>query len=262
VNPGLRRAILGLAIAGLAAGLAALALELTSDHEDVPAAVAALSIAVGWSFLGVGLFAWLRRPDNRMGPIMTGAGFGWFLPHLVASNSAPFFTAGLLLENICIPLAFGLVAFPTGRIPTRPERLVVGATWLWATALTVPLALVTVPSADAPENLVLIGDGAGLEDPFDTAHTAIIGVLALGLIGALALRWRDSTTLQRREMAPVVGAGAVALTLLVARPSPTWRAPRRTRSTGSRRRRSSPSPGCRSASWPAWSGRAWSAGGR
>ena len=216
MNPGLRRAIFGLAIAGLAAGLAALALELSSDHRDDPAALVGLQVFVAWAFTGVGLFAWWRRPDNRMGPIMAAAGFGWLLPHLIASDSAPIFTAGLLLESVCIPLAFGLVAFPTGRIPTRPERLVVRATWIWAIVLTFALVLVTPPGPGDPENLLLIEGAARLEDPFDAAYQAIIIVLAVGLIAALARRWRGSTALQRREMVPVMGAGAVALTLLVA----------------------------------------------
>jgi signal transduction histidine kinase len=215
VSRGLRRALIGLAAAALLAGIASLALQLGSDHNDQPAALAALRTAVGWAFAGVGLFAWWRRPDNRIGAIMTAAGFAWFLQGLADANSAGLFTAGLMLQDVAVPLAFGLVAFPTGRIPTRPERLVVGAAWIWATALTAALTLVTVPGSDEPQNLLLVGDGGGLEDAFTAVHQAIIIALALALIGALALRWRGSTAVQRREMAPVCGAGGIALLLLV-----------------------------------------------
>ena len=34
---------------------------------------------IGWSFIGVGLFAWWRRPDNRFGVLMTAVGFAFFL---------------------------------------------------------------------------------------------------------------------------------------------------------------------------------------
>jgi signal transduction histidine kinase len=215
--------MVALALAGLAAGMVALALELTSDqHNALPTGLAVLSTAVGWAFVGVGLFAWWRRPDNRVGAIMTAAGFAWFLHSLAASNSAPVFTAGLVLQNLAIPLAFGLTAFPTGRIPTRPERLVVAGAWIWATVLTLALALVTVPDAGDPENLILIGNGGGLEPAFRAIHQSVIIALAVALIAALALRWRDSSAPQRRELAPVFGAGATAagflaiLTLVVA----------------------------------------------
>ena len=77
VMTGLRRALIGLAVAGLVAGLGTLALALTCDHELGRTFV--LAIAVGWSFIGAGLYAWWRRPENRTGPLMTLVGFVWFL---------------------------------------------------------------------------------------------------------------------------------------------------------------------------------------
>ena len=215
IGAGWRGAMLALGLAGLAAGLVALALELASDQDDaLPTGLAVLSSVVGWAFVGVGLFAWWRRPDNRVGAIMTATGFAWFLHSLVAANRAPVFTAGLVLQNLAIPLAFSLTAFPTGRIPTRPERLVVAGAWVWATLLTLALALVTVPGPGEPENLVLVGDGGGLESTFRVIHESVIIALAVALIGALGARWRTSSAPQRRELAPVFGAGAAAAAML------------------------------------------------
>jgi hypothetical protein len=59
---GLRRALAGLAVAGLAAGLGVLA--LATDHE--PGRAVGLALAVGWSFVGAGLYAWWRRPEHRI----------------------------------------------------------------------------------------------------------------------------------------------------------------------------------------------------
>ena len=75
---GLRRALLGLAVAGLAFGLAAGALVVTSDHRTDPVALLVLGLAMGWSFIGTGLYAWWRRPDHRIGPLMTLVGFAWY----------------------------------------------------------------------------------------------------------------------------------------------------------------------------------------
>ena len=51
---GLRRALLGLAVAGLAFGLLAGALVVTSDHRSDPVPFLVLGLAMGWSFIGTG----------------------------------------------------------------------------------------------------------------------------------------------------------------------------------------------------------------
>src|SRR5215207_6982042 len=90
---GLRRALVGLAVAGLALGLAALALVTTSDREDDPAAWIVLALTLGWGFTGAGIFAWWRRPENRTGPLMTLVGFMWFLGALNSADAAWAYTA-------------------------------------------------------------------------------------------------------------------------------------------------------------------------
>ena len=68
---GLRRALIGLAVAGLVLGLAALALVPASDQEPDSTPAIVLALPLGWGFAGAGIFAWWRRPDNRVGPLMT-----------------------------------------------------------------------------------------------------------------------------------------------------------------------------------------------
>ena len=51
---GLSRALVGLAVAGFALGLAALALVTTSDREDDPGPWVVLALTMGWSFIGAG----------------------------------------------------------------------------------------------------------------------------------------------------------------------------------------------------------------
>ena len=64
----LGRALLGLGLAGLlyrAGGRCALI--LTQRPRRPTRLFAALALVVGWSFIGTGLFAWWRRPENRFG---------------------------------------------------------------------------------------------------------------------------------------------------------------------------------------------------
>ena len=49
---------------------------------------------IGWSFIGTGLFAWWRRPENRFGALMTAVGFVWFLAALIASDIPGVFAIG------------------------------------------------------------------------------------------------------------------------------------------------------------------------
>src|SRR5687768_9441540 len=124
---GLRRALIGLAVAGLVLGVAALALVTSSDRAEQPgAAWIALALTLGWGFAGAGIFAWWRRPETRTGPLMTLVGFMWFLGALGSANAAWAYTIGLALTGLWIgALVHMLVAFPTGRVEHGLERAVV-----------------------------------------------------------------------------------------------------------------------------------------
>src|SRR4051794_2367813 len=113
------RAVLGaVAAAGLAFGLAALALVLTNDHDDtVTGPFVVLALTLGWSFIGTGLYAMWRRPGQPIGALMTLVGFLWFVGALPESDSALVYTLGLALGGLWAgPLVHLLIAFPSGRI--------------------------------------------------------------------------------------------------------------------------------------------------
>ena len=207
---GLGRALVALGLAGFAWGLAYLAINIASDHPDDPVEIALLKLLVGWAFLYVGLFVWARRPENRMGMILTAVGLVWFLPGLVDANTALFATAGLLLSNVAVPVSFSLVAFPTGRIERRLDRAVIAGAWVWATLGTLVLALLSPARPDEPENLLAVTRSREVADAAEAAMGIAGGLLAAGLLVALALRWRASSDVQRRELAPVVATGSLA----------------------------------------------------
>jgi hypothetical protein len=66
----------------------------------VRGALAAVVLIVGWGFIGVGLFAWDRRPNNSVGSLMVATGFAWLLSWISASNTAVLFTAGVFLSSL------------------------------------------------------------------------------------------------------------------------------------------------------------------
>ena len=103
-----------------------------------------LALTLGWAFAGAGIFAWWRRPENRIGPLMTLVGFMWFLGALSTADTAWAYTLGVLLGTLWIgALVHMLVAFPTGRVEPGIERAMVMLGWSASIALPLLAALVT-----------------------------------------------------------------------------------------------------------------------
>src|SRR5690348_17625815 len=97
----LRTALIGLGLAGIGAGIAALALVESSDHLDsVQTEGVVFTPLIGWAFIGTGLFAWWRRPENRLGALMTAVGFVWFCSSLIASDNPTLFVIGGMLNAV------------------------------------------------------------------------------------------------------------------------------------------------------------------
>jgi signal transduction histidine kinase len=96
-------------------------------------------LGVGWVLIGSGLFAWQRRAQSRVGPLLAASGAAWFLGSF--SSVALFLHRG--------PLVHALVAYPTGRVARRTEKVVVIAAYL--DAAIAPLA------RDAVVTLVVCG---------------------------------------------------------------------------------------------------------
>jgi signal transduction histidine kinase len=209
---GLRRALIALAVAGLALGLAALALITTTDREKDPAAWIVLALTLGWSFTGAGLYAWWRRPENRTGPLMTLVGFTWFLGALTAADTAWAFTIGLVVSSLWVgPLVHMLAGFPSGRIEGRLERAVVGLGWIGAIAFPILSVLVTAQPDDCPDcpaNLLLVWDSEAASSVGEGAALVTSVVLLVCLAIVLIRRWRSFGKVQRRALAPVVWTGA------------------------------------------------------
>ena len=113
-------------VAAVAEAAVALALIITSDRESQKAATAALAFTAGVSFIAAGLIALYRRPENRTGVYLASVGYLWFLAALTEANNDVVFTLGVWLGNLAfVPFAALVLAFPTGRLAPRPDRLLV-----------------------------------------------------------------------------------------------------------------------------------------
>jgi signal transduction histidine kinase len=220
---GLRRALQVIAAAALALGAADVPVVLSSHHETARGALLAATLVIGWSFVGTGIYAWWRRPANRIGSLMTLTGFFWLLLGLSAANAPGVFLAGYALA----PLSYGflihlLVCFPDGRLETRLERVVVAIGYLAVTLAQVPTVLFadttdTSICDGCPANPILIKGADSLYGPSIAIQGAFAIAALVGLLVALVQRWRRWPPLTRRAYAPVLWLGGTMLALTAVR---------------------------------------------
>jgi signal transduction histidine kinase len=179
---------------------------------------------IGVGFLGTGAFARRRRPANGTGTLMMVVGLLWFGGALTDVRTATIFAVSVLLSvSFFAALAHLLLAFPTGRLASRSQRILIAA--LYVIAIGHPLTqllLLRHPTEDrgSPASPILLTDRPDLAGVLD-AMWATGALLAIVLIvRELVRRWRGWTTSERRTLAPVLwtgvsvlGALAVAVTL-------------------------------------------------
>jgi signal transduction histidine kinase len=212
----LRRKLPLVASAGISTGVAAAFTIAGSDHADAPVGwLIAIALVIGWGFIGVGLVAWARRPDNRVGALMAITGFAFLVGGLGYSNDSVVFTIGALVGSIYLASAIHLLlAFPSGRLSAGDRRIVVAAYVLTATAPLVSLLFADPEDYGCdgcPDNVVLVTKS----DTVLTVAGVIVNLIGVTIIAAvivsLVQRWRAATAPQRRQLAPIFWTGLALL---------------------------------------------------
>jgi PAS domain S-box-containing protein len=212
-----RRVWLTVGPVALAAGGAALAVVLTSDHEENRILVSVLGLIVGWAFVVSGLIARTRRPENRTGLLLMLVGFTFFVGALGTANNSVLFSIGIAFGAVFIAaLVHLLLAYPSGRIASRRERALVITGYVAAfLANFAPMLFDRRPFAeecnDCPPNELLIADSAATDDVLTVIFDGLgFVVLALTVL-VLVRRWRTATPAARRLLGPVLLAGGTTL---------------------------------------------------
>jgi signal transduction histidine kinase len=194
--------------AALLAGAAVAALELRSGHQDARAVWAVFAPAVGWSFVGTGLYAWRRRPENRTGALMVGLGFAWYLFALDAADAPALYTLALVAGGAWggVFLHLGL-SFPAGRLETRLDRALTAAGYAIFPLAFAPALLFSGPSdlgcADCPANLLLVRRDPDLAHALTAAGAALYVALFAVVLVRSVRRWRATGRQERVQLTPV-----------------------------------------------------------
>jgi len=215
----LRRAQIGLAVLAFVIGIGVLLVVINGEHNTHRGAYAALSLGIGWGFIGTGLYVWRRRPGNNIGPLMTAVGFSGFLKALAFSNSSVVFTigslGGVLIYAFLVHL---LLSFPSGQLKGPLDRLLVVVTYVNTTVVQLAAFVFTDPAkagcAHCPANPLLINHSKAAV-VINAAQMDIAIALLGAVVAVLYRRWRGSTPSQGRAYAPVLAVGSLTFMLLM-----------------------------------------------
>jgi signal transduction histidine kinase len=208
-------------LAALACGGGVVALVLVSDHEEAKVVWALFGPAVGWSFIGTGLYAWRRRPESRTGVLMVVLGFAWFLSGLFFANSAFLFTFSKVTGGLWGGVFLHLVmTFPSGRLASGADRAIVIAGYLIFTVGSVPMLLFAGPSEldcdGCPANLLLVRRDPDLATVGTDLEALLYVALFVIVLARLALRWWRTRPLERLQLTPVYVSGLLTFLLVSA----------------------------------------------
>ncbi|MGZ4209071.1 MAG: sensor histidine kinase [Actinomycetota bacterium] len=130
---------------GLAWGLVA---EYFSIRNHVPENHF-LDLLVGLALMSAGLIAWARRPDGRVGELLTLAGFAWFIGNYANADVPAVFSLAHAFEGLSVvPLVHAILAYPSGRVQTRLERSYLAILWTWVLFVGVINAISVDPAYD------------------------------------------------------------------------------------------------------------------
>ena len=207
--------------AALAAG-ATVAAVATWGHVvtgDTPDVVTELHAVGGLSFIAVGVLAWARRPQSRVGLLMWAVGLTWFLGDLRLLPSSAAYTVGDMEDGLYFALVGHLVlSFPSGRLRGGLDRAVVAVAYLWASLGNVVPEVFWAPPAppcDCAHNLLAVRIDPGRYVFAGSAHQVVNAALAVVVFAVLVRHWRAATPAGRHALAPVTWASGPILLAVV-----------------------------------------------
>jgi signal transduction histidine kinase len=214
-----RGALAGIAAAAVLAGGGLVYLIATAEFAPDHALWITATLVIGFGFVGAGLFAWYRSPENRTGMLMVAIGFAWYLSLLERTEPALLYSVGFLLANLYIaPAVHLLLGYPSGRLRNRADRALVAFTYAVCTVGFLPVVLFLTPAkygcVGCPENLFLVEAHASFGQGWLDVLSVCGVVVPLAVVVRLVQRWRGASRPMRRAVTPVFLAGAALMVTL------------------------------------------------
>ncbi len=197
-------------LAGVAVILFCVEAALLAAATASPGWILFLFPVAGMVYVATGLVAWGRRPLNRMGPLITAGGFGWFAVSLNNVQVPTLVWVGEVLATLPLAIVVHLLlAFPSGRLTTWPARVLTVAGYVVCLVLQAPLYLFRLP--EPPDTVLGLVDRPDLAATGHTVQTVCGLVVMVGTSIVLGQRLRQATPAQRRVLVPLDAYGILAV---------------------------------------------------
>ena len=166
----------------------------------------ALRVLLVWwitlPYIFAGIVAWRRRPDSLFGPLMILAGFATQLSILQWTTQPLLNTVGQLCDLLVAAVWLHLfLAYPSGRLAGRAERVVVIIGYLAAVGLQVVILML---GGFNDLHLLTVVQRPTAAEAVQNVQLLTLGALALIGVGLLWWRWRSLPRWQRRRPAQIV----------------------------------------------------------
>jgi signal transduction histidine kinase len=176
--------------------------------------------------IGVGIYAWYRRPSSRFGWMLVAVGAGWSVTALAGSSNEVLYSTGRLAAWF-VDAGFVLVilAFPSGRLSGRLDRALVVAITLVVLFGYLPTALLAddypTPSPwtectdNCPGNAfqVVASEPWLVAHGLQTARELLTVLIFLGVAAVLARRVATASRLMRLTLTPVLAVASMRLVI-------------------------------------------------
>jgi signal transduction histidine kinase len=212
-------ALLATALVALVGGVAAAATELSDPSVDHPVAQASAALLSAWALVAAGLVAVASRPGNRTGVLMTLGGLLLLLGATSNADSAWLFSLGALVSTLPQAVfAHLLLAFPEGRLHSRTERVLVAAAYVDVTLVQVVMLLFmdyrTGEGCPCPQTKLFLVHQESVHAAVMSTQRLVGVAIWLGVVAVFWRRWRTASPPLRRSLAPVLGTGVLAVSVV------------------------------------------------
>jgi len=200
-----RLCVSGLAIVATALMLAPMVARHGFDSVD---ATSVLYVLVAASFGVSGAFVWARRSWSAIGALLTAFAIVWAGTFLMTQATSPLvFTLGGVLRNLWyFVFAVILLSFPTGRLASVGDRLIVGVILIAGLPLEIARLLFFEPPG-GPANVFLAWPSPHAAHMVGTGQRVLFVGAVAALLALLVKRWVTATDPRRRALLPAL-AGA------------------------------------------------------
>jgi signal transduction histidine kinase len=213
--------LVAIGVIGLASGIGAFWVASHALYQRAQIPSPPVALLVGWSFIGSGLLSWRARPENRLGPVMVVTGFAWFASIMQEGNNAVLFTIGSAVQVLYLAgFLYVILSFPSGRLPTALDRLLVIAAFGLVTVGQLAWLLFAnsrmVICERCSANLLTAFPNDALARSLEQFQRLAGLAVTMAALALVAVRLVRASRPQRRAMTPVLLAGMVGLAAFAA----------------------------------------------